>query len=175
MDEREMKFVALMRKMGISKSDPTWTALEIVWDKAWSEAKGPIPLRDDGFDNEDKPGSWSPEEWNLGRWLSAALDDPNACAEFKEDVERWFRSLGRRTTPDREAWISVAERLPESPGNYLLFRPAAHLPPASDPNITIREFFGRGKVGGDRFGGAHAVTHWMPLPAAPTSDQGEKS
>ncbi|WP_254215405.1 DUF551 domain-containing protein [Burkholderia multivorans] len=81
----------------------------------------------------------------------------------------------RRTTPDREAWISVAERLPESPGDYLLFRPAAHLPPASDPNITIREFFGRGKVGGDRFGGAHAVTHWMPLPAAPTSDQGEKS
>ncbi|WP_232356646.1 DUF551 domain-containing protein [Burkholderia multivorans] len=90
-------------------------------------------------------------------------------------IEALEQEAARRTTPDREAWISVAERLPESPGDYLLFRPAAHLPPASDPNITIREFFGRGKVGGDRFGGAHAVTHWMPLPAAPTSDQGEKS
>ncbi|WP_155635563.1 hypothetical protein [Burkholderia territorii] len=108
MDEREMKFAALMRKMGISKSDPTWTALEIVWDEAWAEAKGPTPLREDGFDNEDKPESWSAEEWNLGRWLSAALDDQNACAEFKEDIERWLRSLGRRTTPDRDAIIASA-------------------------------------------------------------------
>ncbi|HEM7841950.1 TPA: DUF551 domain-containing protein [Burkholderia multivorans] len=100
---------------------------------------------------------------DIDEYLTEAL-----TLEFVRDVLK----AARRTTPDREAWISVAERLPESPGDYLLFRPAAHLPPASDPNITIREFFGRGKVGGDRFGGAHAVTHWMPLPTAPTSDKG---
>ncbi|WP_250481856.1 DUF551 domain-containing protein [Caballeronia sp. NCTM5] len=72
-------------------------------------------------------------------------------------------------------WISVKDRLPDAPGDYLLFRPAAHLPPASDPNITIREFFGRGKVGNDRFGGAHAITHWMPLPAAPDPDSDSSS
>ncbi|WP_254217846.1 DUF551 domain-containing protein [Burkholderia multivorans] len=105
-----------------------------------------------------------------GKGYAATSYNAWEARTFIARFEGWLAA--RRTTPDREAWISVAERLPESPGDYLLFRPAAHLPPASDPNITIREFFGRGKVGGDRFGGAHAVTHWMPLPAAPTSDQG---
>lgn len=26
----------------------------------------------------------------IGAWLSAALDDPKACAEFKRDIENWF-------------------------------------------------------------------------------------
>lgn len=28
----------------------------------------------------------------IGKWLSAALDDPNACPEFKADIERWFQT-----------------------------------------------------------------------------------
>ncbi|MDE9456163.1 hypothetical protein [Xenorhabdus bovienii] len=26
----------------------------------------------------------------IGDWLSAALEDPNVCAEFKNDIEHWF-------------------------------------------------------------------------------------
>lgn len=26
----------------------------------------------------------------LGAWLSAALDDPNVCREYKDVIERWF-------------------------------------------------------------------------------------
>ena len=28
----------------------------------------------------------------LGKWLSAALDDPNVCEEMKADIRRWFSS-----------------------------------------------------------------------------------
>ena len=28
----------------------------------------------------------------VGRWLSAALDDPNVCDEMKADIRRWFAS-----------------------------------------------------------------------------------
>lgn len=29
----------------------------------------------------------------LGAWMSAALDDPNVCAEMKADIHAWFESL----------------------------------------------------------------------------------
>lgn len=28
----------------------------------------------------------------LGRWMSAALDDPKVCDEMKDDIRRWFSS-----------------------------------------------------------------------------------
>ena len=27
----------------------------------------------------------------VGKWLSAALDDPDVCAEMKADIREWFR------------------------------------------------------------------------------------
>lgn len=30
----------------------------------------------------------------IGRWLSAALDDPNVCTEMKDDINAWFQALG---------------------------------------------------------------------------------
>lgn len=63
----------------------------------------------------------------------------------------------------RPRWVSVKDRLPDSVGTYLLYRPEAHFFPACDPNVTIRSYHGDGG-----FGGYHEVTHWMPLPAAPT-------
>lgn len=29
----------------------------------------------------------------LGSWMSAALDDPNVCAEMKADINAWFAAL----------------------------------------------------------------------------------
>jgi hypothetical protein len=49
------------------------------------------------MDLEDiKPKLWTKAEWNLGRWLSAALDDDHACQEFKDDIDAWFKELGER-------------------------------------------------------------------------------
>jgi hypothetical protein len=28
----------------------------------------------------------------IGRWLSAALEDPNVCAEMKADINAWFEA-----------------------------------------------------------------------------------
>lgn len=30
---------------------------------------------------------------DVGKWLSAALEDPNVCAEFKADIEVFFTQL----------------------------------------------------------------------------------
>lgn len=35
----------------------------------------------------------SPAEDELGGWLSAALEDPGSCKEFKQAVENWFQEL----------------------------------------------------------------------------------
>ena len=35
-------------------------------------------------------------EWDLGGWLSAALDDPSACQEFKDDIVAWFEEVAKR-------------------------------------------------------------------------------
>lgn len=29
----------------------------------------------------------------LGKWMSAALDDPNVCAEMKSDINEWFEAI----------------------------------------------------------------------------------
>ena len=33
-------------------------------------------------------------------WLSAALDDPNTCQEFKDDIEFWFKECKDKTLVD---------------------------------------------------------------------------
>ena len=30
----------------------------------------------------------------IGAWFSAALSDPNVCAEMKKDLENWFSRVG---------------------------------------------------------------------------------
>jgi len=32
----------------------------------------------------------------VGPWLSAAMEDPNVCAEMKQDVDAWFKSQEQR-------------------------------------------------------------------------------
>ncbi|PRF07265.1 hypothetical protein C6Q01_17290 [Burkholderia multivorans] len=68
---------------------------------------------------------------------------------------------GRRTTPDREAWISVSESVPQTADFVLAVNKLGAIKCAQ---YWHGEWIGMG-----------GVTHWMPLPAAPTSDQGEKS
>lgn len=36
------------------------------------------------------------EEDNIGRWLSAAIEDPNVCEEMKSDIRQWFDLFSSR-------------------------------------------------------------------------------
>lgn len=78
----------------------------------------------------------------------------------------------RRTAPDREAWISVDERRPEND------QPVAFVVKA-EKGSTNEHLNGR-ILGGTYHrdwgfstpGIGFIASHWMPLPAAPTSDKG---
>lgn len=46
---------------------------------------------------------------SVGKWLSAALDDPLVCEEMKRDVEEWFASGGDDYERYRHALHEIAE------------------------------------------------------------------
>jgi hypothetical protein len=54
---------------------PTWRAMASIEVLQRLAAPSPAPAAD-----------------KLGSWLSAALDDPNVCAEMKADIEAWFKA-----------------------------------------------------------------------------------
>ncbi|AOK33930.1 DUF551 domain-containing protein [Burkholderia cenocepacia] len=99
------------------------------------------------------------------------LDDIYASPATRVAWRAW--QVGRRTTPDREAWISVDERLPEPDEPVLAhngkwmgvaaWMSGEYLEPIERWQDEHREFI-------ELLG--PAVTHWMPLPTAPTSDKG---
>lgn len=49
-------------------------------------------------------------EVRLGRWMSAALDDPNVCDEMKADIREWF-SAGEPRCPFHCAEVANAAPL----------------------------------------------------------------
>ncbi|MDR8915842.1 DUF551 domain-containing protein [Burkholderia multivorans] len=106
---------------------------------------------------------------DIDQYLTEAL-----TLEFVRDVLK----AARRTTPDREAWISVDEKLPACDRKAGTMGVEVLIYPAMETGERTA-FFGRRisqKPMFYRYGApVHGVTHWMPLPAAPTSDQGEKS
>lgn len=67
-------------------------------------------------------------------------------------------------------WISVEDRLPDGERgvDVLAYRPSAHEMPSNDPNVAIKRY--SNALG---FSGCHEVTHWMPLPDAPTPTNGD--
>lgn len=43
-------------------------------------------------DRDDKIAAMITANQRIGKWLSAALDDPNVCADMKADIAAWFDS-----------------------------------------------------------------------------------
>lgn len=41
----------------------------------------------------DQPRHEYPQDTALGKWLSAALDDPAVCSEMKSDIKDWFNTF----------------------------------------------------------------------------------
>ncbi|HDR8949572.1 TPA: DUF551 domain-containing protein [Burkholderia vietnamiensis] len=94
---------------------------------------------------------------DIDSYLTEAL-----TLEFVRDVLK----AARRTTPDREAWISVDERLPEAHTFWLVCA-------ETDEGLTVQSMYFDGKnwihEGEPTFCHSYMLrpTHWMPLPAAP--------
>lgn len=66
-----------------------------------------------------------------------------------------------------QQWISVKDRLPEKPGDYLVY----YTTTANNmPLISMRHFYG--EIPG-AFVHNKNMTHWMPLPEPPKEDYHE--
>jgi len=48
-------------------------------------------------------------ELAVGKWLSAALDDPETCAEMKLDIVNWFTYIESRKPCMEEARVLAVE------------------------------------------------------------------
>lgn len=62
-------------------------------------------------DPDKQTGIYSPN-YRIGRWLSAALEDPNTCEEMKSDIRDWFAAPGaaiaareRGVADERLQWL----------------------------------------------------------------------
>ncbi|WP_081076821.1 DUF551 domain-containing protein [Burkholderia cepacia] len=99
-----------------------------------------------------------------------AHSDDYAFPAARASWKSW--QAARRTTPDGEAWISVDERRPEND------QPVAFVVKA-EKGSTNEHLNGR-ILGGTYHrdwgfstpGIGFIASHWMPLPTAPTSDNG---
>ncbi|WJN74414.1 DUF551 domain-containing protein [Burkholderia anthina] len=104
----------------------------------------------------------------MERGASGKYSNPRAEGAW----EVW--QAARRTTPDREAWISVDERLPDE-GQAIAF--VVHWP--GDEFLHGRVFGGTFHSYGGKMptfsvpGIGFKATHWMPLPTAPNGEKGD--
>lgn len=124
--------------------------------------------------------------------------DRKDLAEVEPIVSQWIRQRGtcmdgasyaaalelaayvaaRRTTPDREAWQPI-ETAPKDgtpiigctfhPQLMHLYAPCTIFWAAYHPNSEGEKTWRTSAICGNKMKG---VTHWMPLPTAPTSDKG---
>jgi len=47
----------------------------------------------------------------INQWLSAALDDPNACQEFKDDITNWFDLLNNYELVSKDRYYKMKKEL----------------------------------------------------------------
>ena len=113
-----------------------------------------------------------PGEWFILRVVEMSKTWFIACAGAEQGFgdkdtygETWLAYAYPPAHIEREAWISVEDRLPGAPGEYLVVYHPCHWDSVSPES----------RVGMDTFRGKTAwakkkyqrVTHWMPLPEPP--------
>ena len=49
------------------------------------------------MESDLKPELWTESEWNLGWYLSAALEDEGISQDFRQAIEAWFNELEKRS------------------------------------------------------------------------------
>lgn len=109
---------------------------------------------------------------------SYTADDYMVMAEAANEIRYLTARLeeleqaGRRTTPDREAWISVDERMPDE-NSVVLVAGWCFGRPKGERFVVIARRDGATFLNEETGDDLFPITHWMPLPAAPTSDKGD--
>ncbi|WP_161935570.1 DUF551 domain-containing protein [Burkholderia pseudomallei] len=115
--------------------------------------------------------------------LEAALHAPEVALSRHDDgtyrvpaVQSawWGYQAGRRTTTDREAWISADERLPED-DQVVLVAIWAYNKPDDERIILIARFIGSEFLNEATGEEMYRPTHWMLLPTTPTAASMEES
>ena len=89
------------------------------------------------------------------------------CARYAEEIA---------VLQERQKWVPVTERLPESAGDYLCWVKYCNLVTGEMERMQRTGYFtplGGGAWGGDAVCGARAtVLAWMPLPDGPEEVEG---
>ncbi|VBS29052.1 DUF551 domain-containing protein [Burkholderia pseudomallei] len=95
----------------------------------------------------------------LAEYEQRRKEDSRYMAALSTELQEAKRNVGQRcAAPDREAWISINDRLPDT-GDLVL---AAN----SKGAVSCAQFWHGQWIG------MGYITHWMPLPTAPTTDKG---
>lgn len=50
-------------------------------------------------------------EFRIGKWLSAALDDPEVCAEMKLDIVNWFTAIETVEPAIEEKYVGALKEI----------------------------------------------------------------
>ena len=94
----------------------------------------------------------------------------DAVIEASDEACRIAAEALRQTPPaqiEREAWISVEDRLPAAPGEYLVvYHPCYWDSVRPERRVGMDTFRGKTAWAKKKY---QRVTHWMPLPEPPES------
>ena len=105
--------------------------------------------------------NWTPDIDRLAR--DVAYQGLNEFSFLGKSIAEWAGII-----LEQPRWVSVNDRLPNTPGPYLTLRGGQLMPPASRMSVyywTGKEgCYWRGMEGGSRIVG---ITHWMDLPKPP--------
>ncbi len=63
-------------------------------------------------DRAARDGGLREASLSVGKWMSAALDDPDVCDEMKADINEWFNAFGPplAASPAPEGWTMTRAR-----------------------------------------------------------------
>ena len=117
---------------------------------------------------------------NAAQWSDKGLViTPSICLEAAEAIEELSKeneSLGNSLIGAVEMlkkkrkpkWIPVTERLPEKPGNYLVY---ANYAKGNLPFVDVDYYSGKNFATVYTCCGYYRVSHWMPLPEPPEEEK----
>jgi len=99
-----------------------------------------------------------------GAWRSGYTKAKQEAADVIEELENKL-NLWRQDKVPR--WIPVTERLPEKPGNYLVY---ANYAKGNLPFVDVDYYSGKNFATVYTCCGYYRVSHWLPLPQPPKEE-----
>ena len=89
-------------------------------------------------------------------------------ADFASAVQEAADAIEELTDNHVGKWIPVTERLPEKPGNYLVY---ANYAKGNQPFADVDYYSGKNFATVYTCCGYYRVSHWLPLPEPPEKEE----